>query len=89
MEYAEGNKSEVARIRHQIEMESRSMVHAQMFAVTASHEIINRKFKALDTLTKQLGEHMPKEQAMQSMIESYNAAIEKAQQETDEPKQVL
>ena len=83
------HKSAVARIRAQIELETMSMVHAQMYAVTSSHDIINAKFKSLDTLTNQLAEHMPKEQAMSAMIETYNGAIEKAQQVTNEDKQVL
>ena len=89
MQPSSGHLSDVARIRQQIELETMSMVHAQMFAVTASHDIINAKFKSLDTLTNQLAEHMPQEQAMSTMLEAYNGAIEKARQGRDEEQQVL
>ena len=89
MQYKEGNKSEVARIRHQIEMESQAMVHAQMFAVTASHQIINHKYEALSTLTDQLSDYMPREQAMTTMLQTHNAAIEQAHHDIDDQKQVL
>ena len=90
MEYKEGNTSEVARIRHQIEMESQAMVHAQMFAITASHTIINHKYDVLGVLTDQLTEHMPREQAMNTTIETYDSAIEQARHAiTDDQKQVL
>ena len=90
MEYKEGNKSEVARIRHQIEVESQAMVHSQMFAMTASHQIINHKYDALGVLTDRLTEHMPREQAMTTMLQSYHAGIEQARHEIDdEQKQVL
>ena len=89
MEYVEGNTSEVARLRHRIEMESQAMVHARLFAVTASHTIINHKYEALSALTDQLAEHMPREQAMTTMLQTHNAAIEQAQHGIDDQKQVL
>lgn len=89
MQSSSDNKSEVARIRQQIELESMSMVHALLFATAASHTIINHKFETLDTLTSQLAEHMPREQAIKTMIETYDAAIEDARHGTDDLKRVL
>ena len=89
MQSSSSNRSEIARIRQQIELESMSMVHAALFAVTASHTIINHTFEILDTLTTQLAEHMPKEQAIKTMIETYDAAIEEATHGTNNLKQVL
>ena len=89
MEYVEDNKSEVARIRHQIELESQAMVHARMFAITASHTIINHKYDALATLTDKLTEHMPREQALKTTIETYDSAIEQAHHQIDDQQQVL
>ena len=83
------HKSAVARIRAAIELETTAMYHASLFATTASHKIIQAKYQTLSTLTDQLAEIVPKEQALEMTIASHDAAIEKARQGVDEEKQVL
>jgi predicted transcriptional regulator YdeE len=68
--------SEIAHIRKQIELECTAMVHASMYATTTSHNIINNKYKSLETLVEKLKQHLPKEQAIQTLIEVYDQSIE-------------
>ena len=78
---AEGAKSimgesEVARLRQQLEMECIAMQQGLTgYAVTARHEIIQRRYKAVGHCQKQLEQLVGKEEAAFITAETYVKVI--------------
>ena len=67
---------EVARLRKQIELEIEAMQRGfSGYAMTASHDIINRRFETLGTYQEQLGRHVGEEAANLFVFETYNSKI--------------
>jgi uncharacterized coiled-coil protein SlyX len=69
-------ESEIARLRHLIELECRSMEQGLTgYAITARHDIIARKYNRLDTYRKQLEQLTDKTQATKIITEIYTHTI--------------
>ncbi|MBO0782006.1 MAG: hypothetical protein J2P37_24565 [Ktedonobacteraceae bacterium] len=69
--------SEVARLRQQIETECQAMKQAlEGYAVTASHDVINRRYKALDNYHTQLKGLVGESKATAILYEIYNRIIQ-------------
>ena len=69
-------ESEIARLRHLIELECESMERGLTgYAVTAKHEIIARKYDRIDAYRKQLEQLTDKKQATKIMAEIYMRTI--------------
>ena len=74
----QGNQSEVARIRAQIEEECEALCLAMNgSAMGGRHEMISHKYKALDKSTEELAAIVGPEQAVKVACEVYNKAMEK------------
>ncbi len=70
-------RSEVARLRQQIELESGAMKLAMNgFATVAKHEFITHKYDAIGTYQEQLSAHVGEQQATQIMVEIYTRVME-------------
>lgn len=69
-------ESQVARLRQQIELECEAIRLAMFgYAMVSSHEVINRKYKALDEYRNQLADHVGEEAATSIIVETYNQKI--------------
>lgn len=65
-------RSEVARIRAQIDAELYAMsLLMNAPAIVASHEVIAHRYTCLDTLGKQLSDIVGEEEADKMMVEMY------------------
>lgn len=70
-------RSEVARLRQQIELESVAMKLAMDgFATVAKHEFITHKYDAIGTCQQQLSAHVGEQQATQITVEVYTRVME-------------
>ncbi len=70
-------RSEVARLRQQIELESVAMKLAMNgFATVANHEFITHKYDAIGKCQEQLSAHVGEQQATQIMVEIYVRVME-------------
>ena len=68
--------SEVARLRHQIELECAAMQQALTgFALTAQHEIIQRKYEALAQYHEQLEQLVGEKEAALITTEIYARVV--------------
>ncbi|GCE26665.1 hypothetical protein KDA_21490 [Dictyobacter alpinus] len=70
------SRSEVARLREQIETVCTAM-HQMMsgYAITARHDIINRKYNTLGSYQDKLETLIGEEQALDIVIETYNRVV--------------
>ncbi len=72
----ETNKSEVARLRQDIELTCQSMKQGFTgFASVARHTIINHKYRQLEQYQEQLERLVGQEQALELMVETYNKVV--------------
>ena len=70
-------RSEIARIRQQIELESAAMKLAMDgFATVGKHEFISRKYDAIGKCQEQLQTLTSEQEATQITIEAYTLAME-------------
>ncbi len=70
------NKSEVARLRQDIELTCQSMRQGFTgFASAARHAIIAHKYHQLGQYQEQLGRLVGEEQATELMVETYNKVV--------------
>ncbi len=70
-------RSEVARLRQQIEEESEAMRLALYgLATVAKHEFITRKYEAIGAFQEELSAHLGEQQATQIMVEIYTTVME-------------
>jgi hypothetical protein len=72
---AQNNKSDVARIRANIEAECQALQHMALFARTASHEIINAKFQRLDACHQELRAIVGENEATSTIVAIYNDVV--------------
>src|SRR5947209_10561633 len=71
------SKSEIARLRQQIELESAAMKLALYgFAAVGKHEFISHKYDAIGKCQEQLERLVGEEKASDITIESYNHIME-------------
>ena len=72
----ETNKSEVARLRHQMEQECEAL-HRGLYglASVAAHEIIRYRYQALGDCADELAKHVGQEQAVVIMATIYSEKI--------------
>ncbi len=70
------NASEVARIRANIEAECESLQHMTLFACTASHDIIQAKFKNLDACHQELRALIGENEATSTIVAIYNDVVQ-------------
>ncbi len=70
------NKSEVARLRQDIELTCQSMKQGFTgFASAARHAIIAHKYHQLGQYQERLGQLVGEEQATELMVETYNKVV--------------
>jgi hypothetical protein len=67
--------SDVARVRANIEAECEALTNLSLFSRTASHDIINARFKALDAHYQELRATMPDSEAIYAMVAFYNKVV--------------
>lgn len=70
------NLSEVARIRAAIQDECNALQCMSLFTASASHAIINARFKALDQHHKELQAIVGEKQATEMIVEIYNHEVQ-------------
>ena len=69
--------SEIARIREQIEAECQALYHLQSLpAMCASHEIIQTRYKALDSYHEQLKGVVGESVATETVVTIYNKEVQ-------------
>lgn len=69
-------KSEVARLREQIEQACNAMNQLLSgYAITARHDIINHKYSILSGYQDQLEPLVGEQEAMEIVIETYNRVV--------------
>lgn len=68
--------SDVARTRANIEAECEALNHLMLFSVAGSHDIINARFKALDTYHQELCTAMPESEATSTIVAIYNQVVQ-------------
>jgi len=69
------NKSDIARLRAEIEIECESLKLFTAPAMKASHKIISNSYKALDNKAKELGKLIGDDKAMEAVCEAYNKLV--------------
>ena len=69
-------RSEVARIRASIEAECEALNNLSLFTCTASHDIINSRFKALDTYHQELQDIVGEVEATETVVTIYNEKVQ-------------
>ncbi len=67
--------SDVARVRANIEAECKALNNLTLFSRTASHDIINARFKALDACYQELRAAMPDSEAISTIVAIYNEVV--------------
>jgi hypothetical protein len=67
--------SDVARVRANIEAECEALTNLSLFSRTASHDIINARFKALDAYYQELCAVMPDSEAIFTIVAIYNEVV--------------
>jgi hypothetical protein len=75
MEYQE-YKSDVARVRANIEAECQALQNLSLFSRTASHEIINARFKSLDACHRELRTLVGENEATSTVVAIYNEIVQ-------------
>ncbi|MBV9689645.1 MAG: hypothetical protein JO202_08025 [Ktedonobacteraceae bacterium] len=70
------NKSEVARLRQQLEEECEAL-HRGLYglASVASHEIIRHRYQALGEYADELAKHLGQEQARDLLVTTYREKV--------------
>ncbi len=70
------HKSEVARIREQIDLECQAIRRVfEEPAVVASHASIDARYRNLDGLTQQLKPLVGEQEATSTLVEMYNEVV--------------
>ncbi len=70
------SQSEVARLRQNIESTCQAMNRAlNGFSVSARHEIIHNKYRALGVYQEQLEKLVGQDEALTTMVETYNKIV--------------
>ena len=70
-------RSEVARLREQIEGACRAMNQMMYgYAYTARHDVINHKYSALGNYQEQLEPLVGEQQALEIVVETYNRVVQ-------------
>ena len=64
-------RSELARLREQIELECQALHHLMQFSAVASHHTINRRYRNLDSCRDQLIPLVGEDQATGIVIDIY------------------
>lgn len=72
---AHNNRSEIARIRENIEAECRALSNLTLFSCTGSHTIINARFKALDAHHQELCAIVGESEAVSTIVTIYNEVV--------------
>jgi hypothetical protein len=67
--------SEVARIREQIEAECQALQALSLFTASASHDIINARFKSLDGYHQELKAIVGENEATSTVVAIYNEKV--------------
>lgn len=68
--------SEIARLRSQIELECEAIRMAMNgYAVVASHEIIEQRYKSLGRCQADLAQHVGTDEAGRMVVEIYTSVI--------------
>ena len=72
----ETNKSEVARLRHQLEQECEAL-HRGLYglASVAAHEIIRHRYQAIGDCADELAKHVGQEQARDILVTTYSEKV--------------
>jgi hypothetical protein len=73
---AQNNRSEIARIRANIEAECMALSHLTLFSRTGSHSIINARFKALDAHHQELRAIVGESEAVSTIVTIYNEVVQ-------------
>jgi hypothetical protein len=70
------NKSEVARLRAQIELACNAMNQLMSgYAITARHDIINHRYHILSSYQDQLEPLVGENEAIEIVVETYNRVV--------------
>lgn len=69
------NKSEVARLRTQIELECQALHHLTLPSIGASHEAISRRYRVLDSYSEQLRTLVGPDQATKTLTTLYQKIV--------------
>jgi hypothetical protein len=72
----DNNTSEVARIRANIEAECEALQNLTLFSRTASHDIINARFKNLETFHEELRTIIGENEATSTVVAIYNEKVQ-------------
>lgn len=70
------NKSDIARMRENIEAECIALNNLSLFTSTASHEIIQAKYRTLDNYHQQLKEVIGEDKAAELIVTIYNEKVQ-------------
>ena len=69
------NKSAIARIRAQIELECQVIQNMRLFAIGASHEAIKQRYQRLNTCHDRLTTIIGDEQATNTIVDIYDKVV--------------
>jgi len=69
------NTSTVARLREQIELECQAIQHLMLFSTTASHRVINGRYRKLEEYHQQLRTLVGEEHAVDIVVDIYNQQV--------------
>lgn len=70
------NKSEVARLREQLELECQALKRFTAPAMVASHAMITNRYNAIEKHAEALGKIVGQEQATEIMCQIYNKEVQ-------------
>jgi hypothetical protein len=69
------NKSSIAQLRAQIEVECQVIQHMRLFAISASHEAIKQRYQRLANYHDQLTSFVGDERATDTIVEIYDEVV--------------
>lgn len=69
------NKSEVARLRAQIEVQCQALHHLTLFSKGASHEMIAHRYRALDRCSEELQKLVGPAEATKTLTTLYQKIV--------------
>lgn len=70
------NKSEIARLREQLELECQALKRFTEPAMAASHQIISNRYNAIEKHTEALGKIVGEAKATEIMCQIYNKEVQ-------------
>ena len=73
---AQANVSEVARIRANIEAECEALQNLALFSRVGSHDIINARFKSLDSYHQELRAIVGENEATSTIVAIYDEIVQ-------------